>query len=143
MNALVLSGSGSFGLIGTQSWAIWLELSTLRWTQIAHVSGLGSDQAWLPERHGGKDDPSQSARPVLPSARSKASAPRLVTFEAQSHGLRDSLSTLRSPSHPGSTQDSVPAAGWAWPGGLSAGSRFEVSGRLRHPSSSTKLCLAQ
>lgn len=92
---------------------------------------------------GGKGGPSHSAHPMWPSANSKASAPRLVTFEAQSHGLRDSLSTLRSPGHPGSTQDSVPAAGWAWPGGLSAGSQFEVSGCLGHPSPSTKLCLAQ
>ena len=83
------------------------------------------------------------AHPILPSVRSKTSAPRLVTFEARSHGLRDSLSTLRSPGHPGSTQDSVPAAGWAWPGGLPAGSQCEVSGCLCHPSPPPKLRLAQ
>jgi len=92
---------------------------------------------------GGRGGPSHSVHPMLPSVRSKTSAPRLVTFEAQSHGLRDSLSTLRSPGCPGSTQDSVPAAGWAWPGELSAGSRCEVSGWLCHPSPPPKLCLAQ
>jgi hypothetical protein len=92
---------------------------------------------------GGKGGPSHTVRPILPSANSTASAPRLVSFEAQSHGLRDSLSTLRSPGHPGSTQDPVPAAGWAWPGGLSAGSRCEVSGWLCHPSPPPKLRLAQ
>ena len=92
---------------------------------------------------GGKGEPSHSARPMLPSARSKASAPQLVSFEAQSHGLQDSLSTLRSPGHPGSTQDSVPAAGWAWPGGWSAGFRCGVSGCLCHPSPPPKLRLAQ
>jgi len=40
-----------------------------------------------------------------------------ASFEAPSPGLHLWLSTLRSPDCSGTTQDSLPAAGWALPGG--------------------------
>jgi len=51
VDALVLSDSGGFRLIGTQSWAHWLEWWTLKWTQNSDFSALRSSQTALPERH--------------------------------------------------------------------------------------------
>jgi len=53
VDALVLSDSGGFRLIGTQSWAHWLEWWTLKWTQNSDFSALRSSQTALPERHVG------------------------------------------------------------------------------------------
>ena len=45
----------------------------------------------------------------------------LASYEAPSPGLHLWLSTLRSPDRSGTTQDSLPAAGWALPGGPPSG----------------------
>jgi hypothetical protein len=61
--------------------------------------------------------------------RSRRRLPRISSFRGSIARPVHSLSTLRSPGRPGTTQDSLPAAGQALPGGgrCPAGSQREVS----------------
>lgn len=55
---------------------------------------------------------------VLPSVVSKTSAPAKRSFRGSITRPTRSLSTLRSDGYPATTQDSLPAAGQALPGGI-------------------------
>lgn len=66
----------------------------------------------------GPDAAGHTPRPMLPSVFVTTSAPTRLVFGAGSRRPRRSLSTLRSDGYPTATQDSLPAAGPALPGGI-------------------------
>src|SRR5688572_25793495 len=70
---------------------------------------------------------------VLPSALVKTSAPITAVFRGSITRPTHSLSTLRSPGHPGTTQDSLPA------GALLCRAGVEPAGLLSEVSASTLL----
>ncbi len=87
-----------------------------------------------------------TARPMLPSGSLTPSAPQVEVFRGSITQPTDSLSTLRSPGYPGTTQDSLPARwlGFGRAGLAPAGLQFCVSGDHQlPPSPQTRLCLAQ
>ena len=108
--------------------------------------GNPCDHALLADPGGiARTRPSTVRRCCLPD-HPRRRLPRRKTFEALSHGLDHSLSTLRSTGCPNATQDSLPAAGQALPGSSHRTAGFPSKGfnRLSHAASPfPKLRLAQ
>jgi hypothetical protein len=92
---------------------------------------------------GGIDASGQCGAPTRPPLCPQRRLPQ-ISFRGSITRLRHSLSTLRSPGRPGTTQDSLPAVGQTLPDGLlPAGFQQKVSGCILHPSSFPKFNVAQ
>ena len=65
----------------------------------------------------GRDVPHQSGTPARSSLKRERRLQHAILFRGSIAWLLDSLSTLRSAGYPSTTQDSLPAAGYALPGG--------------------------
>src|SRR5690606_30756155 len=90
---------------------------------------LGSPRAHAPLYDpGGTPPPGHLGDTVLPSVLATTSAPTTKRFRGSITQPIHSLSTLRRPGHPGTTQDSLPAGGQPCRAGFSpAGLQSEVS----------------
>ena len=107
-----LEAWGVFGC-GTSHGRLWVETT-------GSPTFLGNPNVPLPcsSTPVGSKTPGQYGVSTRPPRRIRRRRPTIHTFRGSMTRLQHSLSTLRRTGHPATTQDSLPAAGQALPGGV-------------------------